>query len=349
MTLQSLPADALAAPAAAVRAAAAPAPRAAHVAHVARINRVLDHIDQHLGEPLDLEALAALAHFSPWHFHRVFQALTGETLADCVRRRRLEGAAQRLLQSPRRTALAVALEVGFASAEVFSRAFKAHFGHTPTAWRQGGWRGWVEARRAHLRKIHQDQRKAHQAVLAGFRQDPEHWPQGPVSLSLTAISMPIEFKTLPTFRLAYLRHTGPYGHSDITRAWERFGAWCAENGLMRPRRKMLGIALDNPVITRADQCRYDACVEVGADFQPGGDIGVQVLAARHYACSRFVGTGADVPAAWERLLASLPARGWQADHAPAVEYYAEDFVMDPETGVFNFELCLPVRADATGR
>lgn len=57
-------------------------------AYVARINRVVDYIGAHLAEILDLQTLAGVAHFSPWHFHRVFQAVTGETLADCVSRRR---------------------------------------------------------------------------------------------------------------------------------------------------------------------------------------------------------------------------------------------------------------------
>src|SRR6476646_11717671 len=96
--------------------------------YTASINRVVDHIDAHLAEPLDLETLAAVAHFSPWHFHRLFQALTGETLADRVRRRRLETAAARLLATPPQPALRIALDVGFGSAEVFTRAFRAHFG-----------------------------------------------------------------------------------------------------------------------------------------------------------------------------------------------------------------------------
>ena len=50
--------------------------------YTARINRVMDHIDAHLDETLDLQALAGVAQFSPFHFHRLFQSLTGETLAN---------------------------------------------------------------------------------------------------------------------------------------------------------------------------------------------------------------------------------------------------------------------------
>ncbi|WP_257572152.1 AraC family transcriptional regulator [Janthinobacterium sp. UMAB-60] len=58
-----------------------------------RMNAVLDHIDRHLDTPLDLAQLADVAHFSRFHFHRVFAAWMGETLGDYARRRRLETAA----------------------------------------------------------------------------------------------------------------------------------------------------------------------------------------------------------------------------------------------------------------
>jgi AraC family transcriptional regulator len=52
----------------------------------ARMHRVLEHIERHVDQPLDLEALAAVANFSPFHFHRLFAAWTGERLGDYVRR-----------------------------------------------------------------------------------------------------------------------------------------------------------------------------------------------------------------------------------------------------------------------
>ena len=69
--------------------------------------------------------LAEVAHFSPFHFHRLFSAWMGETLGDYLRRRRVEVAAMRLVAQPRVTVLQTALSVGFGSAEAFTRAFKA--------------------------------------------------------------------------------------------------------------------------------------------------------------------------------------------------------------------------------
>src|SRR5437879_9026523 len=99
------------------------------------MHRVLEHIDRELDQRLDLDALARVANFSPFHFHRLFTAWFGETLGEYVRRRRLEVAAQRLIAQPRLPILQVALSVGFASTEAFARAFKTRFAATPTAWR----------------------------------------------------------------------------------------------------------------------------------------------------------------------------------------------------------------------
>ncbi len=168
---------------------------AARRTYIARINRVVDHISANLAGTLDLQALADVAYFSPWHFHRVFQAVTGETLADCVRRLRLEAAAQRLIFTPQ-TALQIALDTGFASAEVFSRAFRTHFDMTPTAWRRGGWRGWATRRQIELSKIHQGNHKPNQDSIMALFKDRSLWPTGPVPSSERTLAMEIELKTL---------------------------------------------------------------------------------------------------------------------------------------------------------
>src|SRR5262245_20670491 len=99
------------------------------------MHRVFEAIDQRIDQPLDLASLASMAHFSPYHFHRVFAAWAGETLGDYLRRRRVEQAASRLAAQPKLSVLQVALSVGFGSGEAFARAFKARFGCSPSAWR----------------------------------------------------------------------------------------------------------------------------------------------------------------------------------------------------------------------
>src|SRR5439155_27289452 len=114
--------------------------------YTARMHRVLQHIDDHLDEQLELDTLAAVANFSQFHFHRLFTAWMGETLGDYTRRRRLEVAAQRLVAQPPLPVLHVAMSIGFGSTEAFARAFKARFGSAPTVWQAAQVRN-----RAHLK------------------------------------------------------------------------------------------------------------------------------------------------------------------------------------------------------
>src|SRR5215510_10301188 len=100
-----------------------------------RMLKVLVHIQGHLDETLALDDLARLAHFSPFHFHRVFRGMVGEPLMEHVRRLRLERAAHRLkfTQEP---VVRIAFEAGYETHEAFTRAFRAHFGEPPSRFRE---------------------------------------------------------------------------------------------------------------------------------------------------------------------------------------------------------------------
>jgi AraC family transcriptional regulator len=54
-----------------------------------RLQRVVDYVALHLDQNLDLDTLARVAHFSPYHFHRLYRGVLGETVNDTVRRLRL--------------------------------------------------------------------------------------------------------------------------------------------------------------------------------------------------------------------------------------------------------------------
>ena len=99
-----------------------------------RIQSALDHIETHLHEALDARALAALACMSPYHFQRVFHALSGHTVQDYLRRRRLSEAARRL-EATDEPIVSIALEHGYGSQAAFTRAFEAQFGRTPARYR----------------------------------------------------------------------------------------------------------------------------------------------------------------------------------------------------------------------
>ncbi len=293
-----------------------------------RLHRVLAHIDRHLDAPHDLHELAEVAHFSPFHFHRLFTAIMGETVGDYLRRRRLEVAAMRLAVQPEVSVFQIALGVGFGSAEAFSRAFRARFGAAPSVWRR---RGGL----ATFRKIDQTDSKDGQAPPAGL-------PDLERILNQTSDTpMIVTLIDRPEVAIAYLRYTGPYGPA-VARFWqERYYPWAVTNQLLdRPR---YGISHDDPFITAPDQCRYDACAEVPADFNVQGAAFKTTLPAGKYALHRFKGTDQEIFGSWTRLLREwLPASGYQLDNRPSFEFYPPDAGYDPATGVFECDICIPV-------
>jgi len=61
-----------------------------------RLNRVISHVHANLDEEIRIDDLAEVAHMSPYHWHRIYKAMQGETVATTVKRLRLERAANQL-------------------------------------------------------------------------------------------------------------------------------------------------------------------------------------------------------------------------------------------------------------
>ena len=101
-----------------------------------RLLRARDAMDRAYAEPLDVRAVAAVAHLSEAHFIRSFRAVFGETPHRYLQRRRIERT-MALLRFPSVTVTAVAGQVGFESVGTFSRTFSAIVGVSPTGFRAG--------------------------------------------------------------------------------------------------------------------------------------------------------------------------------------------------------------------
>ncbi|PFE05097.1 AraC family transcriptional regulator [Bacillus cereus] len=102
-----------------------------------QIQKAIDYIEVNVMEKQTLSNLARIAGFSEYHFHRVFQALVGDTVMEYVRKRRLARAAYQLSHTEEKI-LDIALEHGFQSHETFIRAFKKLFQMTPSSYRKQG-------------------------------------------------------------------------------------------------------------------------------------------------------------------------------------------------------------------
>jgi AraC family transcriptional regulator len=227
-----------------------------------RILRVLTHIQKHLDESLDLEELSRVACFSSFHFHRIFAAMTGETIADHVRRLRLERAAIELRSGPRQV-IQVALDAGYEAHEAFTRAFKAAYGVSPAEFRRAT--GSIAIRPApsgvHFRPG---------IPLTTFNTN-----------HLTTKAMKVITKKIKPMRVAYLRHVGPYENTQQT--WFDLIARLSADKQIRKSSRFIGMGHDNPSVTPAAELRYDACINVDHKYKPKGPIKLQTIDGGDYA------------------------------------------------------------------
>jgi len=150
----------------------------------------------------------------------------------------------------------------------------------------------------------------------------------------------IEIVDRKPVRVAARRYVGPFGE-PLGKFWRNVVTpWLADNGLMDCPR--FGLALDNPLSTPPDQCRYDCCVELPAGLGVA-DAPVSTIAGGKYAVTPFKGTCAQIGAAWDGFMRGCMASGMKGDVArPAFEHYPRGATFDSKTGVFVCELYFPL-------
>jgi len=299
-------------------------PDLANLDYVDRVNRAIDYVTRNLSEPLRLEEVANVAHFSSYHFHRIFRALVGETLHDFVTRVRLEAALSLISHGDRRTLTEVALACGFGSSSSFSRSFRKHFGVAPRAFDVERFR---RARRDEMRSS---------------------LPGGERLARLPAGSNPdgfrVRLRDLPARRVAYVRVFRPYEGERVAQAAARLVAWARARGLAGGQ--WLGYQWDDPEIVPLELCRYDVGVEVPEAATTGGGVSDTRFPPMRVAEIDIAGSVALELRALDWLYTTwLPRSGFVPDHQPGFEA----FVGEPFAhGATHFELRVQLPVVALG-
>lgn len=280
------------------------------------IDRVIAHLQACLraGDPLpDLEALAAIAHQSPFHFHRLYRALTGETPGRTVARLRLLQALQLLGQADSRMT-EVALNVGYESPQALARACRQALDATPSSLREN----------AGLRS-HWQQRLA---LPAGDHAD------GTVPLQVTVT-------TLEPFDVVALRTQGAF--DDLDQAFGEIFTWAAEQGWVEQLQQLIGIARTDHRDAPAQECVFDCAMGFGRTPQAlPTPLRALTLGGGTYAVLRHVGSYAGLEAATDALLRDwLPDSGHTLRDAELYYHYLDDPEEVPDA-ILRADICVPV-------
>ncbi len=270
-----------------------------------RINAVIGYIREHLEEELSLETLAGVAGFSPFHFHRVFKAITKETLNELVLRLRLERAASLLRATPQLSVTDAAFATGFNSLAVFSRSFKKQYGFPASQWNR--------------------QSALQNSKIGQLPSDGSRYTMADLHDLATQEKVRVVLRTMPRQRLAYIRVYDSYSHFErITDAYQRLLAWYCERGGRLEETTLYGMSQDDPDITPRPRCRFDWCLRVPSDWEAEGEVNIIDFPACEVATVHCFGDLAQEERAFHFLFRYwLPRSRYQPANLPAMEIYRQ--------------------------
>jgi AraC family transcriptional regulator len=224
--------------------------RDTHLTYIERVNLAIDFMVPRLSEPLNLHRVAKKAMLSPYHFHRVFQAITGETPADFVKRLRLEKAIALLAFSRRTSITSVALTCGFASPSDFSRSFKLKYGVAPRSFDIQAWRA---AHGEHIQRIAEPAATDLHVRRLAATTNPDRFR--------------VRIRELPAKTVAYIRVLNPYQGDAVLRAYDRLMTWATRHNIAN--NQWYGYQWENPEVTALADCHYHVAVEAPAVIARG--------------------------------------------------------------------------------
>ncbi|GKX49940.1 AraC family transcriptional regulator [Budvicia aquatica] len=279
-----------------------------------RIHKAYGLIARNLDKPLDINFLAKESAFSFYHFHRIYTALTGETVADTHRRLRLDRAAAQVARGSLPITY-IAMEAGYETPQSFSKAFKKQFSLSP----------------AQYRKVNKS---------AGYSHP--HFIYPPIHTEIINVNITIETRQQET--VYGIRHNGPY--MEIYNAFTQLWDWVIASGLASQARYGLGIYYDDPLCTAPEKCRSDACIQFNhplANEPTDKNVQAIKLAGGRYAKYRHIGPYSTLHQAYQTFYGQwLPTSGYECADQPPFEIYVNNPHDTPEAELIT-DIYLPIK------
>jgi len=284
----------------------------------ARMQRVLDHIDRHLDDNLDLDTLSGVAALSKFHFHRQFTATFGVSVHRYVQLARMKRASYRLAYRDAQSVTEIAMEAGYDAPDAFARAFRQRFGNLPSSFRKApDWEPWLAA----FGPLNNARSKLMQTI---FNTDD------------------VTIRDVPSIPVAIMEHHGD--PATIGTTIQRFIAWRKANGLSPTTNPTFNVFHSDPRTKSPTEYRIDLCVGMERPIEAKGErIETGTIPGGRCAVLRVVGNTDNLePAALYLYRDWLPASGEETRDFPL---YCQRLVFFPEVPEHEAvaELFLPLK------
>ncbi len=308
--------------------------------YISRINRVIDYVDANIDDNFSLKSLSEVACFSQYHFHRIFKAISGETLHQFTQRLRVEKAAAQLVNWPDKSITEIALNCGFSSSAAFARTFRGKFQMSPSQWR-------AKKSLENSKNCKTNSNKWKDFDISSYYIDGvTNNPTWKVQIENKKL-VKVEVKNMPGLYVAYVRHIGPYnGDNELfENLFIRLMNWAGPRGLVKfPETTVMSVYHDSPKITEQNKLRISICIAVAEDTPVEGEIGKMKIPGGKFAVASFELVGSEeYEEAWNFIFGDwLPESGYQPDDRFCYEIYHNNPKEHPE-GIHIVDICIPVK------
>jgi AraC family transcriptional regulator len=302
--------------------------------YITGINRVIDYIELNLDEELRLEELSRIANFSKFYFHRIFKAVTGESLHRYIQRLRIEKAASELFVNPDKKITNIAYNYGFSSSSSFGRIFKKYFSMSPGAWQKSA-----------NKKIFNEKDKKNNFNYLTFK---------PINF-IKRISLPAKniklkdvkicIKDIPEITVAYLRHTGPdmYNPDSLKKLYSMLYNWAEMNPVRITDKNAIIVYHDHFGITNDSKLRTSICIKIPDGIKVTGKIGRMTIPGGKYAVGYFEQSSDENMDVTQVIYKGwLPESGYQADKKRLLFSIFQNY-LDTDTDISKGEIYIPIR------
>ena len=285
--------------------------------YIYHINLALNFVENNLDSTeLSLETISRIACYSPFHFHRIFKAVVGETLNSYIIRKRIEKTASMLMHKKGMSITELSLQFGFNSPSSFTRTFKNFYGISPS-----------EFRRQHpskFSKIRQVESKNGQInlIFEKYICNINNY------LNWIKMNATIEIKEIPELHFASISHIGVNG---VENAFNKLIKWAIPKRLMHHSdTKMARIFYDSFKVTAPDKVRMGISMLTSNDFLEEGEIYKASIKKGKYIIGNFEIILADFENSWTSLFVWMNDHGCKKAEGNPFEIYHNDFREHPE-------------------
>ncbi|WP_103068739.1 AraC family transcriptional regulator [Aquimarina sediminis] len=295
--------------------------------YISRVNKALHYIDNNLDIELSLETISKIACYSPFHFHRIFKAITNETLNSYINRKRIEKTASILFRRKEIPISEISLKFGYTSSSSFTRAFKKFYGVSPTEFRKISPSKYSKICKTESKNG--QERPIFEEYICNINNH-KKW----INMNAT-----VQIKEIPQLDLAYITHIGENG---LNNTFNKLIRWATPKGLMdNPDLKMATIYYDSYKVTAADKIRMSACIILDEPIKVSGEVGLTTIKkGKHIVARLEIGLG-EFEKSWSSLFIWMNEKGYTKSEQNPFEIYYNDYNKHPQRKCI-VDLCIPI-------